>query len=62
MRMAVSQARGESQRADWYEPVDTVPGVPDARLPVATTRSVADKALAEADVYAQKTKSQGFLV
>ena len=62
MRMAVSQARGESQRADWYEPVDTVPGVPDARLPVATTRSVADKALAEADVYARQTKSQGFLV
>ena len=62
LRMAVSQARGESQRADWYEPVDKVPGVPGARLPVATTRSVADKALTDADAYARQTKSQGFLV
>ena len=62
MRMAVSQARGEAQRADWYEPVDTVPGVPDARLPLSATRSVADNALADADAYARQTKSQGFLV
>ena len=62
LRMAVSQARGESQRADWYEPVDKVPGAAPVALPVAATRSVSDAALASADAYARETKSQGLLV
>jgi CubicO group peptidase (beta-lactamase class C family) len=62
LRMAVSQARGESQAADWYEPVDKVPGAADVRLPVAGVRSVSDKALADAGAYARATKSQGLLV
>ncbi len=62
MRMAVSQARGESQAADWYDPVDKVPGAADRRLPVATLPSVSGAALAAADAYARETKSQGLLV
>jgi hypothetical protein len=63
LRMAVSQARGESQRADWYEPVDKVPGA--ARvvpLPVAATPVVSATALAAADAYARETKAQGLVV
>ena len=63
LRMAVSQARGESQRADWYEPVDIVPGADNlAPLPLAAQRSVSNAALAAADGYARATKSQGLLV
>jgi CubicO group peptidase (beta-lactamase class C family) len=62
LRMAVSQARGESQRADWYEPVDVVPGAKAGRLPIAAVPTVSAKALADADAYARETKAQGFLV
>ncbi len=62
MRMAVSQFRGESQRADWYDPVDPVPGAPFTPLPVATTPSVAPAFLEEARRYAEETKAEGFLV
>ena len=62
LRMAVSQARGESQRADWYEPVDKVPGAPAVPLPVADVRRVSATALASADAYARQTRSQGLLV
>ena len=34
-RMAVSQARGQSQQAEWYEPVDKVPGAEGPALAVA---------------------------
>ncbi len=62
MRMAVAQFRGESQKADWYEPVDKVPGAPDTPLPLATARSVTDDALASASAYAKETKSEGLIV
>jgi len=62
LRMAVSQARGESQRADWYEPVDKVPGAVALALPVAAVPAVSAGALAAADAYAKKTMSQGFVV
>jgi CubicO group peptidase (beta-lactamase class C family) len=62
-RMAVSQARGEAQRADWYEPVDRVPGAASvAPLPVATTPSVAPAWLTKAQAYAQQSKAQGLIV
>jgi CubicO group peptidase (beta-lactamase class C family) len=63
LRMAVSQARGESQRADWYEPVDKVPGAAAVvPLPVAATPVVSAAALDSADAYARETKSQGLVV
>ena len=62
MRMAASQMRGESQRAEWYEPVDPVPGAPDKPLPVAAVPVVDAAAREKARAYAEKTKSQGFLV
>jgi CubicO group peptidase (beta-lactamase class C family) len=62
MRMAVSQMRGEAQRADWYEPVDPVPGAADTPLPVAAEPAVAAEALADAARYAEAVKSEGFLV
>ena len=43
VRMAGAQMRGESQRADWYEPVDKVPGAPDVPLPVAAVPVVEDR-------------------
>lgn len=62
LRLAVSQALGQSQSADWYEPVEKVPGAADTPLPVAVTRSITDEALAKARAYAKQTKAQGFLV
>lgn len=62
LRLAVSQFRGESQKADWYEPVDPVPGAPFAALPVAATPTVAPAFLEEARAYAEAVKSEGFLV
>ena len=61
-RMAVAQARGQSQKADWYSPLDKVPGAPDTPLPVAATPVVSADALAAAKAYAAKTKSEGLLV
>ena len=48
VKMAVSQARGQSQQADWYDPVDKVPGAPDTPLAVATTADIKPEALAAA--------------
>ncbi|WP_448586288.1 serine hydrolase domain-containing protein [Thermaurantiacus sp.] len=62
LRLAVSQIRGESQRADWYEPVERVPGVPFTPLPTAATPSIDPARLEEARAYAEEVKSEGFLV
>ncbi len=63
-RMAVSQARGQSQQAEWYEPVDKVPGVSAAPLPVAADdeRTIDPAALQTARDYAQSKDSYGFVV
>lgn len=63
-RMAVSQAMGKSQQAEWYEPVDKVPGVNAQPLPVATDaeRSIEPAALQAARDYAKQHDSYGFLV
>ena len=63
-RMAVSQARGQSQQAEWYDPVDKVPGAADAPLPVAspTERTIAPEALSKASAYAKGKDSYGFIV
>ena len=58
VRMAGAQMRGESQRADWYEPVDKVPGAPDVPLPVAAVPVVDAAARQKAKDYAELTKSQ----
>ncbi|MFQ3594958.1 MAG: serine hydrolase [Sphingomonadaceae bacterium] len=62
MRQAVSQFRGESQRADWYEPVEEVPGAAFVPLPVATVPTVSPTHLADARAYAEEVRSEGFLV
>ncbi|WP_448581223.1 serine hydrolase domain-containing protein [Thermaurantiacus sp.] len=62
MRLAVSQFRGESQKADWYEPVDPVPGAPFMPLPVAATPTIDRAYLEKARAYAEEVKSEGFLV
>ncbi len=61
-RMAVAQMRGQSQRADWYSPVDPVPGAPDVALPTPKSPGIAPAALQTADAYAERKKSQGLLV
>ncbi|MFM2411375.1 MAG: hypothetical protein RL481_2203, partial [Pseudomonadota bacterium] len=35
-KLAGGQIRGQSQQAEWYDPVDTVPGAVDQPLPMAT--------------------------
>jgi CubicO group peptidase (beta-lactamase class C family) len=62
--MAVSQARGLSQQAEWYDPVDKVPGAADAPLPVADDddRSIAPDAIEKARAYAEQKSSYGFVV
>ncbi len=62
VKMAVSQARGQSQQADWYDPVDKVPGAPDTPLAVATTADIKPEALAAARDYAARNRSEGLLV
>ncbi|MFN3591633.1 MAG: serine hydrolase domain-containing protein [Thermaurantiacus sp.] len=62
MRMAVSQFRGESQKADWYEPVDPVPGAPFRPLARAAAPVVAPEYLRQARAYAAETGSEGFIV
>lgn len=62
MRMAVSQFRGESQKADWYDPVDPVPGAPFRPLPRAAAPVIAPEYLRQARAYAEETKSEGFIV
>lgn len=63
-RMAVSQARGQSQQAEWYDPVDKVPGAQGPALAVATPAelTVDPAALKSARDYAQSKSSYGFLV
>jgi CubicO group peptidase (beta-lactamase class C family) len=61
-RMAVSQARGQSQQADWYEPVDKVPGAAAVALPVAAQPVISADALAKATAYAKASKAEGFVV
>ncbi|QMW22883.1 serine hydrolase domain-containing protein [Sandaracinobacteroides saxicola] len=62
LRMAVAQAMGKPQRADWYEPVDPVPGAAWAPLPVAATPAIDAGALSKASAYAKQSKADGFLV
>ena len=63
-RMAVSQARGQSQQAEWYDPVDKVPGSTGAPLPVTAGAggSIAPEAIEKARAYAEKKDSYGFVV
>jgi CubicO group peptidase (beta-lactamase class C family) len=63
-RMAVSQARGLSQQAEWYDPVDVVPGVPDQSLPVAAAdeRTIDAEAWKKASEYAASKSSFGLLM
>ncbi len=63
-RMAVSQARGQSQQAEWYDPVDKVPGAADTPLPVATPAdlTVTPEALSKARAYAKEKDSYGLVV
>ena len=63
-RMAVSQARGQSQQAEWYEPVDKVPGANGPALALATPEelTVDPAALKKARDYAQSKDSYGFVV
>lgn len=62
--MAFSQARGLSQQAEWYDPVDKVPGAIDAPLPVAAPAelTVDPTALEKAAAYAGSKDSYGFVV
>lgn len=65
LRMTVSQARGQSQTAAFYDPVEAVPGAPGAApLPIAapTEASIDAKALASANAYAKSKSSEGLLV
>ena len=63
-RMAVSQARGQSQQAEWYDPVDKVPGATDTPLAAAAAAdlTVDPAAIEKAAAYAQAKDSYGFLV
>ena len=60
-RMAVSQARGQSQQAEWYDPVDKVPGaVGPALLGAAPEQlSIDPAALKAARDYAKSKDSYG---
>ena len=61
-RMSVSQARGLSQQAEWYQPVDKVPGAVNTPLAVATQSAIDPESLKTATSYAQTKDSYGFLV
>ena len=63
-RMSVSQARGLSQQAEWYDPVDKVPGAADQPLPVAAGAdlTVATDAISTASAYAKGKDSYGFVI
>jgi CubicO group peptidase (beta-lactamase class C family) len=63
-RLAGGQIRGQSQQAEWYDPVDKVPAVETAPLPVAAEaeRTVDPAALKQARDYAASKDSYGFLV
>lgn len=63
-RLAGGQIRGQSQQAEWYDPVDKVPAVETAPLPVAAEaeRTVDQAALKQARDYAASKDSYGFLV
>jgi len=62
IRLALAQIRGESPRADWYDPVDPVPGAAFAPLPRARVPSVAAGHIAAARAYAEATRSEGLIV
>ena len=63
-RMAVSQARGLSQQAEWYDPVEKVPGADGPALAAAAPEelTIDPAALAAARDYAQSKGSYGLLV
>ncbi len=63
-KMAVSQARGLSQQAEWYDPVDKVPGAADQPLPMAAAaeRTIDAAALKKSSDYAGSKSSYGFVV
>jgi CubicO group peptidase (beta-lactamase class C family) len=64
LKMAVSQARGLSQQAEWYDPVDKVPSAEAAPLPLAaeSERTIDLAALKAARDYAQSKDSYGLVV
>jgi CubicO group peptidase (beta-lactamase class C family) len=63
-RMAGAQIRGQSQQAEWYDPVDKVPGAAGPALAAAgeAERSIDPAALTKARDYAKAKDSYGFLV
>ena len=61
-RMAVGQMRGQSQQAEWYEPVDPVPGAVDAPMALASDKTVEQEAFDKAAEYAEGKDSYGLLV
>lgn len=63
-RMAGAMAAGQAQKAEWYEPVDPVPGAVDQPIPVAAAGQVVitDEALAKARDYAIAMRSDGLIV
>ena len=63
-RIAGAQIRGQSQQAEWYDPVDKVPGADAPALAVAAPDALAidPAALKSARDYAQSKDSYGLLV
>ncbi len=63
-RMAGAQIRGQSQQAEWYEPVDKVPGAKGPGLAMAAPEegSIDAAALKSARDYAKSKDSYGFVV
>jgi CubicO group peptidase (beta-lactamase class C family) len=63
-KLAGAQLRGQSQQAEWYDPVDKVPGATGAPLPMAapTEMTVDPAAIATASAYAKSKDSYGLLV
>jgi CubicO group peptidase (beta-lactamase class C family) len=63
-KLAGGQIRGQSQQAEWYDPVDKVPGAEVAPLAVAAPAelTVDPAALEKASAYAGSKDSYGFLV
>jgi CubicO group peptidase (beta-lactamase class C family) len=63
-RMAGAQIRGQSQQAEWYDPVDKVPSAEATPLPVAVEaeRTIDPEALQAARDYAGSKDSYGLVV
>jgi CubicO group peptidase (beta-lactamase class C family) len=63
-RMAGAMAASQAQKAEWYEPVDAVPGAPDSPIPMAapTAPTIDEAALKKAKDYALAMNSDGIIV